>query len=195
MVEGVDGAGKSTVIDRITSHCQALNVPVTFVRIPSNGLRDYPMWKAWADESLGVDESRINGFGLSILALGDRLVTQSAEIIPALKDGRLVLCDRYILSSLVYESTGIHEDVLSRMLTPDLGVLLDLDIDTVFDRLSKRSYETIQSRDRAEKPLLLSRFRELARINGYHSVRSDQRPVEETVAELLALMREQGILP
>lgn len=153
------------------------------------------MWKAWTDESLGVDASRINGFGLSILALGDRLVTQSAEIIPALEDGQLVICDRYVLSSLAYESTDIHEDVLSRMLAPDLGVLLDLDIETVFDRLSKRSYEAMQSRDRAEKPILLERFRDLARINGYHSVRSAQRPVEETVTEMLSLMKERGILP
>jgi dTMP kinase len=193
VLEGVDGSGKTTLINRLLDHVPSLGMTGTFVRVPSDGIRQHPFWRAWADESLGVPPEHIDGYGLSVMALGDRLCQQAAQILPALAQGEVVLCDRYILSSLVYECSPVHEHLLSRLVAPDLGVLVDASVPTVMARLGQRDYERVHSRDEYEKPLLIERYRMLADLHGYHRVSTDGVAPDESFDALVALMDEAGI--
>ncbi|MFE3638539.1 dTMP kinase [Streptomyces sp. NPDC059168] len=195
VLEGVDASGKSTLISRLLKHCEESGVTARFVRVPTTGLREYPMWLAWADESRGVPEEHIDGYGLSVMALGDRLVLQRSEVLPALAEGAVVVCDRYILSSLIYESSPVHDYVLSKIVAPDLGVYVDADAETVLARLAERDYEKVHSRDAEEKPLLIERYRTLAGLHGYVPLSTVGRSVDESFDELLRLLGDHDILP
>lgn len=194
VLEGVDASGKSTLIVRLLAHCEQAGVAAAFVRVPTTGLREYPMWLAWADESRGVPEDRIDGYGLSIMALGDRLVLQRSEVLPALAAGSLVVCDRYVLSSLIYESSPVHDYVLGKIVRPDLGVYVDADAETVLARLRERDYERVHSRDAQEKPLLIDRYRKLAQLHDYVRLSTVDRPVDDSFDELVGLLAKNGIL-
>jgi thymidylate kinase len=189
VVEGSDGVGKSTVLEHLTAALEKRGGSVLTVRAPTLALRAYPAWRAWFEEDPELPRDRIDGFGLSVMALGDRLVHQSTVVAPALAGGTTILSDRYVLSSLVYESSDIHQVLLSRLIEPDVKILLTAEPETVLRRLADRTYETIHPDDAREKPALMSRYAELGKLNGYTIIRTDC-DLEETMAQVMATVEE-----
>ena len=65
------------------------------------------------------------------------------EVKPALDKGKLVICDRYIYSSLAYQgSAGLSLDwiktINTRSLQPDLSVFIDVSPEKVLERLQRK---------------------------------------------------------
>jgi dTMP kinase len=65
------------------------------------------------------------------------------EIIPALKDGKIVVSDRYMYSSLAYQgAAGLSLDWIRRVnehaVTPNLAIFIDVEPDTVIQRLKPK---------------------------------------------------------
>jgi thymidylate kinase len=165
-IEGSDGSGKSHFVDWLTATVGDV-VPCTHVLMPGEYLRDYPYWRAWNDESLGIDPGRISGLGLSVMAVGDRLVRQKAVIEPALRRGHLVICERYALTPLVFNSGALMSEPLRHLPRPDLGLLFDAPSDVLFDRVAGRSGNAVHPQTRQDKNLEVERFRLLAGANRY----------------------------
>lgn len=187
VIEGVDGVGKSTVLETVAGEFAARGQPILQTRTPTMDLRAYPAWRAWFDETPSLPRERIDGFGLSIMALGDRLIHQRATIEPALAAGTCVLCDRYVLSSLVYECSDIHRQILSRLVAPDIRILLSASPRVVLERLAARTYEAMHPADADEKPLLITRYQELAQLNGYRVISTDCE-LSETLSAVRAVL-------
>ena len=108
-IEGSDGSGKSHFVSWLMAAI-ADTVPCTHVLMPGEHLRGYHYWRAWNDESLGIDRSLISDVGLTLMAVGDRLVRQQAVIEPALKQGHLVICERFALTPLVFTSDTLFSE-------------------------------------------------------------------------------------
>ena len=194
-IEGVDAAGKTTQIDRLVTALAMASTTAIVVRHPSDSLRRYYYWRAWADENSGVPLSAIDGFGLSILALGDRLVQQTAVVQPTLAAGGIVICDRYQLSSLVYESSPAHAYCLARLLRPDIAILLTASAPTILARLRSRTSEREHRRDEREKPILIEQYKQLAKLNGYHIFDTDSCDEQDTASSIASLVDQSKILP
>jgi dTMP kinase len=87
----------------------------------------------------------------------------SQVVLPALKDGKTVLCDRFADATLAYQGTGrglnpawieeIHERFL-KGLKPDLTFLLDLPVEEGLRRAWKRMENQTVKEDRFEKEAL-----------------------------------------
>jgi dTMP kinase len=80
---------------------------------------------------------------LACLVAGDRHHHLAAEILPALHAGKVVICDRYLPSSLVLQGIdGIESDTVWRLnagvYVPDVTVLLNADHHVIADRLRQR---------------------------------------------------------
>ena len=83
----------------------------------------------------------------------------SSVIRPALARGDWVICDRFTDASYAYQGGGRDlgfeqirtlEDFVQEGFTPDLTLLLDLDLDTAFERVAKRGQpDRIEQEDRA----------------------------------------------
>ncbi len=86
------------------------------------------MWKIWTEQK--VDDDELFGYGLSIMAFGERIDYQQKEILHILENN-IVLMDRFLLSSLVYECGEVHEKLSKLLITPDIGILLDAPIDII----------------------------------------------------------------
>ena len=99
------------------------------------------------------------------------------EVKPALDDGKLVICDRYIYSSLAYQgSAGLSLDwiktINARALQPDFGIFIDVAPEKVIERLQRKKsvMETLETQQRVREVYLkYVENGELIRVNGDNS--------------------------
>ncbi len=136
--DGPNGVGKSTVIGSVKSELMTRGIPVYTTREPTD--TDLGAFTRKIAETLD-DES------LTCLVAADRYDHLKHEIIPQLMEGKVVLSDRYVLSSLILQCMdGVDSDfvlaVNSRAICPDIQIAIIADIDVIQSRLSKREQLT-----------------------------------------------------
>lgn len=152
--EGGEGAGKSTQIARLAEHLRAQGDDVLVTREPG-GSRGAEAVRhvilSGAAEPFGPAMEAL----LFAAARNDHV---EQVMRPALRSGRMVLCDRYIDSSRVYQGvTGNLDPDLMRAiersaingLMPDLTIILDLPAEVGLQRASARRGNGVA--DRFEK--------------------------------------------
>ena len=132
--DGPNGAGKTTLIKLVEERLKELGMDTLVTNEPT-------------DTNLGrfvreFSETH-NGVSLACLVMCDRYEHLNNLIIPALNKGKLVICDRYVLSSLIFQAmdgvdTGLIMSICSEMPKPDLQIAVYADEDTLKKRLSNR---------------------------------------------------------
>lgn len=142
-VEGVEGAGKSTLMGLLAFELEKRKLPFVRTREPGGcglGAKIRPLL---LDVSSRVD-SRAELF----LFLADRAQHVAEVIRPALERGEWVLCDRYADSTIAYQGYGRGMDVerlqalnddATGGLWPDRTLLLDLPVETGLARALARN--------------------------------------------------------
>ncbi|WP_062205670.1 hypothetical protein [Streptomyces sp. NBRC 109706] len=185
-IEGSDGSGKSYFVSWLIAALRD-EIPCTHVLMPGEHMRAYDLWRAWSDESLGFDRSLIDDVGLKLMAVGDRLVRLRAIIEPALRQGHLVICERYALTPLVFNPEAMFSEPLRRLYRPDLGLLFDAPSDLLFDRVRGRADSPVHPQTRHDKEVEVGRFRELAEKNLYSVVDTSE---PNDFADVRPLLRE-----
>lgn len=133
-VDGPGGVGKSTAVDLITQALDDQGIPVHVTTEPSHT----PL-----GELIRHGTYTYRGMALACLVAGDRHHHLTSEVLPALREGRVVLCDRYLPSSLVLQRLdGIPTEVVWQLnrgsYVPDMVVLLNADPDIIAERLHSR---------------------------------------------------------
>ena len=132
-IEGPNGVGKSTFINKLQSKLKnEYNVYTT--KEPSN--TPYGNY-------VKNNEGQLQGTAYAYLICSDRCNHIENEIIPHLKQTDIVLSDRYIESSLVYQQfDGVAIDKIWQLnkdfLIPDISILLLADINIIEKRLAER---------------------------------------------------------
>ncbi len=139
-VDGPSGVGKSTITAALARQLAAAGVPVHATKEPTTG----PIGEL---ARFGTDDCQ--GIALACLVAADRYHHLDTDIRPALAGGAVVVCDRYVASSLVLQGLdGVPADFLWTLVAaadrPDLTVIL--------------TGEAAQSRERAARRGLYSRF-------------------------------------
>ncbi|QMU70290.1 dTMP kinase [Streptacidiphilus sp. P02-A3a] len=133
-IDGPGGVGKSTVLEHVRQGFVRDGIPVHATTEPSHTrLGDLARH--------GTETFR--GMALACLVAADRYHHLETEITPAVERGAVVLCDRYIGSSLVLQRLdGVSLDTVRAMnrdaLRPDLSVILNADPDVIRERLAAR---------------------------------------------------------
>jgi dTMP kinase len=146
--EGIDGCGKSTQARRLYSFLKKQGYAVLFLREPGGTPASERMRRILLDRNLDITPQ-------SELLLYQAARAQLAEtvIIPELKKGTIIVCDRYYDSTTAYQGYGRGLDLrmierLNRIasldVAPDLTFIFDVDYKT---SLSRRNGEA----DRLEK--------------------------------------------
>jgi dTMP kinase len=104
--EGIDGSGTTTQIHRYAAHLKAQKRMVHVTREPSGGPVGTMLRLALSHRL--VLPSTFEAQTMALLFAADRLDHLAAEVDPLLRDGAVVLSDRYDLSSLAYQSASAH---------------------------------------------------------------------------------------
>jgi dTMP kinase len=130
--EGVEGSGKGTQIDLAEGFLKEAGFEVLVTREPGGTDAGEQIRRVLLDPSTGKLDARAE----ALLFAASRAQTVHAVIRPALADGKVVICDRYVDSSLAYQgwARGLGEpDVLTlnvwatQGLFPDMVILLHLE--------------------------------------------------------------------
>ncbi len=184
VIEGLDGAGKSTLAKALYEALKKKGRDVVLTREPTKG-----EWGEKIREHL-KKRTPLSPQAYAELFVRDRREHAEKLLVPSLLSGKVVVCDRYYLSTAAYQgSEGLDvEELLRRNETvapvPDLVVFLDIDEKEAIRRIKNRGegrhlFET-EEKLKAVRELYLEL---LPRFN--HIKISAKEPVEKVVEEVL----------
>ena len=142
-LEGVEGAGKSTVARALQSALQQRGAEVLLTREPGGT----PVAEALREILLRRGAEHINATAETLLMFAARAVHLDNAIRPALAAGQWVICDRYTDASYAYQGAarGVDSSLIDRLaatvhadLWPARTLLLDLPVATGLQRARRR---------------------------------------------------------
>ena len=142
--EGIDGSGKSTQVDLLARHFTQLKKPIVKTEEPggtagSNEIRKILLREnnfQWSVETEAL---------LFMAARNDHV---EKVIKPAIKDNKIVICDRFMDSTLVYQ--GMRSSKAKQLsltifelmaINPDITFLIDMEPEIALNRALSRSTE------------------------------------------------------
>ena len=186
-IEGLDGCGKTTQA-KLLAKKLAQSYNSVYTSEPSRGNIGTFIRKRCL-----YGEKRLSTIVEALLFAADRFEHVENEIRPALREGRLVISDRYVYSSLAYQgAAGLSLEwirtVNEHALKPDLAVFIDVKLETLMNRLkSKRSVmENIGTLEKARDIYLKFVAKgELIRIDGNRAKDEVAETLSKVVLKLL----------
>lgn len=163
-IEGPDASGKTTSIEDLKSYlnqhpelCQDRFSDVLFLREPGGTPINDKIREIILSNH---DDEPLYSVTQVFLFAANRYQNLREVIIPALRDNKLVICDRFLLSTLAYQTNlhyqtkafqeseinrimDIHKHALydlesEHYITPDLTIYFDVNTQTVKDRMQNR---------------------------------------------------------
>ena len=142
---GLDGCGKSTMISMLCRELENKGHEVMITKQPTDLMRSTNIFRTFMDAE---DHSQYSYRTLSLMAVADRIQHVNHVILPALQDGKTVICDRYFYSCLAnlrargYEGDNwIYEIAKAEIPSPDLAIFLDVPVDAAVTRVRERPEE------------------------------------------------------
>ncbi|MFJ2474897.1 dTMP kinase [Streptomyces sp. NPDC087659] len=142
VVEGGDGAGKSTQVEALAEWIRAKGHEVVVTREPGAT----PVGKRLRSILLDVSSAGLSNRAEALLYAADRAEHVDTVVRPALGRGAIVISDRYIDSSVAYQGAGrdLSPTEIARIsrwatdgLVPHLTVLLDVSPETARERFTE----------------------------------------------------------
>jgi len=182
VLEGIDGAGKSTQAEILMNRLHERGYDVVYFREPSEGKWGQEIKKKAADPDSLSPEEELDLF------LKDRKENVEKNLRPALEKKKIVILDRYYFSTIAYQGAkGIDQKRIRRVneefvVEPDLVFFLDVDPREGLDRIKNR-----KKKDRLfERAEYLVKVREIFRsFRGERFIHIDSsKPKKEISAEI-----------
>lgn len=140
VVEGIDGSGKTTFCSGLSSKLAKAGIKHWVTSEPTQALRD----------------KMASGYAPTLDDFIEDRKAHAKQINEALEKGKVVICDRYFFSTLVYQDVPAErmEDVISGIPIPDTVFFMDTPCEEAYRRIIERGNGEEQS---------LERLRELAK--------------------------------
>jgi dTMP kinase len=178
--EGGDGSGKTTQVKALESHLTASGKSCLSTREPGGT----SLGELIRQVLLEVGKQPITSPTELFLYLADRAQHIHEVIIPALEQGKIVLCDRHTDSTLAYQGYGRGidlgllrslNDIASQGIKPDLTLLFDCPVEIGLSRTAQRQSQTASARneDRFEREKI--EFHERVRAGFLELARAEPR--------------------
>ncbi|PAD23357.1 dTMP kinase [Niallia circulans] len=151
-LEGPEGAGKTTVIDMLLNYYQEKELQIIKTREPGG----IPISEKIRNIILDPKHTEMDARTEALLYAAARRQHLVEKVIPALNDGAIVLCDRFIDSSLAYQgyARGIDMDEIWEInqfaigdTMPELTIYFDLDPRVGLARINNTSDREINRLD------------------------------------------------
>jgi len=155
--EGIEGSGKSTQARRLADHLNRYTIPLTFTLEPGGTFIGKSIRKILLDSQ----NTHLSPLAELLLYTADRAQHVKEVIEPALKQGKLVVCDRFMDATEVYQGYVRGQDmelitILNEKATygiqPDITFLLDCPVEVGLERAIKRNKtDNQEGQDRFER--------------------------------------------
>lgn len=196
--EGLDGAGKSTLIQSFADHLQKNGKTCVLTREPGGS--------ALGDE---IRSLLLRVKGDTPVPRAELLLYQAGRaqhvdkiIRPALQAGQWVLCDRFSASTVAFQNGGRGLPLspiewlnafATENCTPDLWVLLDLDVETATKRMAGRELDRFERENKDfHERVRQSYLTQAAQEPQRWLVLSAAEPPEKLLEQLLTRVKEHS---
>jgi dTMP kinase len=184
VIEGIDGAGKSTLADELARRLGSDRVVLT--REPTDASPWGRRLREAASKGRLTRDDEIDHFHR------DRVHHLETLIRPALAAGKIVITDRYVDSTLAYQARDLDEAarlyarMVPELLEPDVVLILDLPVDVALKRIAAGRSENSQFelRETLERAL---RFYASRHGGRYHHLDATKPPAEIAAAAMAIL--------
>ena len=194
-VEGLDGCGKTTQTRLLVKRLKRMGYDAVYTAEPSRG-RIGMFIKRYCLHG----EKRVSAIVEALLFAADRFEHVEKEVIPALDEGKIVVSDRYVYSSMAYQgAAGLNlkwiEMVNEHAIRPDLAIFVDVEPEAAVRRLKpKRSVmENLETQHKVRKVYLNFVERgELVKVNGGKSKREVSDDILKLVLKLLGVSAKKA---
>ncbi len=134
-IDGPNGAGKTTIIQELRKELEKRGIDTYFTKEPTeNELGGFV--RAYAEKCEGIS--------VACLVAADRYQHLKDEILPQLERGKIVITDRYVLSSLILQRMDeVSEEFIlalnNEIVQPDLQIAVFADSNVIQNRLKERN--------------------------------------------------------
>jgi len=191
--EGLEGCGKSTHVARLAT---TLNGVAT--REPGGTALGATLRATMADTS----NTGLSPRAEALMMAADRAQHLDEIVIPALAEGRHVISDRSVYSSLAYQGYGrmLDMDELRHINNwaidsrwPDLVVFIHVPLDALFERLKKRELDRFEREDRTFFERVLTGFQTMAAADPERWLVIDGTPPKSELEPAIAQLVRQRL--
>jgi dTMP kinase len=143
--EGLDGSGKSTQLQMLAAYYAAKGEPCLVTREPSDGNPVGQLTRQTMEHKYRLENETV-----AMLFAADRYQHLTGEILPALRGGSHVICDRYYYSNFAYQGNFARVLEYNRasmeLLKPDAVFFLDVMPEECMRRINARDFNAADSR-------------------------------------------------
>ena len=197
-LDGIDGAGKSTQVARLTEWFQQRGRQVIAPRDPGSTA----LGEALREILLHRQEIPLAMTAEMLLYMASRAQLVSQIIRPALAEGQVVIADRYLLANVVYQGSAGGQDVdqiwqvgqiATQGLMPDLTCVLDLPVAVAMGRLN-RGLDRLESRGQDYLQLVRDGFiRQAQRLGPTAVIIDASQSPDEIHARIVSALAERQL--
>jgi len=133
--EGIDGSGKTSQVKKLGKYLSK-EYDVVLTKEPTAGVIGKLI------KNILAGKEQVDPKTLALLFTADRYEHLKNEIIPALNEEKIVICDRYYYSTLVYQmAQGVDETWIKELnkyaLVPNVTFFLDIQPDIALERTNQ----------------------------------------------------------
>ena len=193
--EGPDGAGKTSVMRQITADLkeQLGSDGVVYTREPGGN----HIAEQIRDVLFDADNTDMDPRTEALLFAAARPQHLVADILPALQNGKVILCDRYVDSSIAYQGAGrgLGEENIWQInqfaidgLMPELTIYLDIDSELGLQRIAQNRADEVNRLDEEKLSFhrkVRSAYQKLAQENPQRIVTIDaSQPLDQVILQV-----------
>ncbi len=192
VIEGIDGAGKSTQVRMLYDELRRRGIAAVLSREPTDSTYGQKIRElAQKGRETASPEEEYHLF------MKDRKIHVDTLIRPALKDGKVVILDRYYFSTIAYQGAlGLDPEKIRRenevfCPVPDIVLLIDIPTDTGINRIKQyrgetpNLFEKQSYLDKVARNLALLDDDFIVRIDGSGSLEDVQHRIISNVEPIL----------
>lgn len=151
-LEGPEGSGKTTAVETAVKRLTEMGYQIVRTREPGGT----PIAEQIRNVILDKANTAMDGRTEALLYAASRRQHLVEKVWPAIKEGKIVICDRYLDSSLAYQGgargLGVDEILKINLFAtentwPDLTLLFDIDPKIGLERISKNANREVNRLD------------------------------------------------
>jgi dTMP kinase len=195
--EGIDGSGTTTQAERLSGRLRTAGYPVQVESEPTRG----PIGAILRQVIEGRTHLDPAALALAFAAdRSDHLHNASRGILAMLEEGTWVVCDRYVLSSIAYQSAqGVDPGWIAEInrfaIQPDLTVFVDTPVEECLQRTTRRNARADYFEKQDSLTAALAIYREAlptSSMVGELVTVDGSQPQEAVTDEILGMLAKLG---
>jgi dTMP kinase len=183
--EGLDGSGQSTQAALLKEYFGVRGRKALLTKEPTPWTAAGQKIQATLDEKI-----KLAPLKLQELFCEDRREHLEKEIIPALKDGKVVVCDRYFFSTIAFGGIDLSIEKLKQMndgfIYPDIIFFLDVRPEICLERIGKRGegFKFFEKLEKLKK--VAENYRELTKSFSDVIIMDGEREIQEIHKKIIS---------